>query len=288
MVDDPEPAGGTACPYRDLHIYYIHGRVRDADTRFGPGFIGNWEEDGYAFLFFAEPRPREIDALIAGTPGLELVDTFRMPYDQWQGGRLSPFTAGPFTVTPPWKVAAGTGRPLYLDPGVVFGTGTHATTRDCLEALCLACEDGNTEQVLDLGTGTGLLALAAVGLGCKRAVAVDFNRLAARTARRNVVLNRMEDRIVVVQGRAEEAVAWPGDLLVANIHYDVMKHLVGSPAFLTKSKFILSGLMRSQAKAIEDDLRRMPVRLLKKWDQEGTWYTFYGTIGRTGPQAIAP
>ncbi len=89
---------------------------------------------------------------------------------------------------------------------MVFGTGTHATTRDCLEALELAFNSHHIESVLDLGTGTGLLALAAARLGCKYILAVDINLLAARTTQRNIRLNQLDDKILAVQGRAEDFV----------------------------------------------------------------------------------
>ena len=161
---------------------------------------------------------------------------------------------------------------------MVFGAGTHTTTRDCLDALRLACRDGAVKSVLDLGTGTGVLALAALRMGCRRAVAVDFNRLAVQTAHGNARLNGLEDRMGVVQGRAEEAIGWPADLVVANIHYDVMRHLVAAPGLLAKKRFVLSGLLRSQARDIEQALGALPVTLHRRWDHEGVWHTVYGTV----------
>ena len=266
------------CPYDDLYIYYLQGLVGNGLKRFGPNFIGNWEEDGFSFLFFSRPSEKVVDDLTRSRDGLCLLDAFHMPYDQWQGERLAPFEAGGLCIAPPWMASAHGERQILLDPGVVFGAGTHATTRDCLDAIALACRESSVDSLLDLGTGTGVLALAAARLGCRRVVAVDFNRLAAETAWRNVQLNRMADRIAVIHGRAEETIASRTDLLVANIHFDVMKDLVAADAFLTKRCFVLSGLLRSQAKQIEDDLRRLPVKILNRWNRDGIWHTFYGTV----------
>lgn len=268
------------CPYGDLYIYYLQGRVQHAKKRFGPDFIGNWEEDGFSFLFFSRPNETGVAALVDADPALVLVDAFQMPYDQWQGERLAAFEAGGLRILPPWEVteAENQGRQILLDPGVVFGAGTHTTTRDCLDALQLASLDGAMDRVLDLGTGTGVLALAAVGLGCRRVVAVDFNRLAAETAWRNARLNGMTDRMAVICGRAEEAMGFEADLVIANIHFEVMKQLVSLEGFLTKKRFILSGLMRTQAREIERVLRDLPVKILHRWDREGIWHTFYGTM----------
>lgn len=68
---------------------------------------------------------------------------------------------------------------------------------------------------MNLGTGTGVLALAAIKLGCRQAVAVDFNFLAARTALENVRLHHMDSRIPVINGQAEHCTDFPADLLVA-------------------------------------------------------------------------
>jgi len=68
------------------------------------------------------------------------------------------------------------------------------------------------------------------------------------------------------------------DLVVTNIHYDVMKHLINSKGFLNKGKFILSGLLRSQAEEINYILSQHPVKILKQWNRDGIWHTFLGTI----------
>ncbi|WP_083456182.1 50S ribosomal protein L11 methyltransferase [Desulfosarcina cetonica] len=171
---------------------------------------------------------------------------------------------------------------IVLDPGVVFGTGTHPTTQDCLEALELAFAAGSVETTLDLGTGTGLLALAAARLGCPKVLAVDLTLLAAKTAERNVRLNQLGGQVLVTQGDAEKFIDFTSDLVVSNIHYDVMKNLLDTTGFLKKKRFILSGLMRSEAARVESTLAGLPVKLLKRWNRDGIWSTFYGETGQRG------
>jgi ribosomal protein L11 methyltransferase len=269
-------------PYENLYIYYLKGRLaRPWETNFSR-FVGNWEEEGHTFLFFSAPAAEQINALLKQEPGLTLLDEFQMTYEEWQGEKLQPVQIGHFLILPPWYVAKGpapalsNGYQIILDPGVVFGNGTHPTTRDCLEALELAFGARKAETVLDLGTGTGLLALAAGKLGCRRCLALDFNLLAARTTRTNVRLNELEQTILVCQGRAEDHIFTPADLVVANIHFDVMQRLVRSEGFLSKKAFILSGLLRSEARQIEYDLTRLPVEIIHRWEQNNIWHTFYG------------
>ena len=269
-------------PCEELFIYYLKGRLKLSDQIFQNNFIGNWEEEDDSILFFSTSADQQIENLLHRLPHLEYVDSYRMPYNQWLGEKFTICEHGAFRIMPPWEVTEDRVNsltdklPILLDPGLVFGTGTHPTTRDCLEALELAAESRQIKTVLDLGTGTGLLALAAARLGSERTVGVDLNHLAARTARRNVRLNQLEDRIVIVQGRAEEMIAYPADLLIANIHFDVMHNLIRCKEFLAKKRFILSGLLRSEAKHIAEALQRYPVKVLKHWTQDGIWHTIYG------------
>ncbi len=265
-------------PYKDLFIYYLKGRVATDPALDGPAYIGNWEEEDDSFLFFKQPADIIIQDLLQHQPHLELQDRFQMTYDEWQGGALAPLQVGHIQVVPPWHEKASdlTVNDILLDPGVVFGTGTHPTTSDCLAAVQMAFESQSVDRVLDLGTGTGLLALAAAHLGAQRCLAVDLNRLAVETAQRNVQLNQMSDRILVVQGDAKNFMDLSYDLMVSNIHYDIMLQLVGAPGFRTQKQFILSGLLRSQAREIEYQLRQQQVKILHKWSREGVWHTFYG------------
>ena len=273
-------------PYEELFIYYLKGRLELHDRIFQNNFIGNWEEEDDSILFFSSSADRQIEKLLQCQPKLEYVDSYRMLYDHWLGEKFSTIEHGIFRIIPSWEVAENRAAALtdkltiVLDPGLVFGTGTHPTTRDCLEALESAAGSMQISSVLDLGTGTGLLALAAARLGSERVLGVDLNLLAAKTARRNVRLNRLEDRVVIAQGRAEDMIAFPADLLITNIHFDVMQYLINTKGFLAKSRFILSGLMRGEAKHIANTLQRYPVKILKQWTQDDIWHTIYGKAVR--------
>ena len=279
-------------PYGDLFIYYLKGCLVPDSTIVDRSFIGNWEEDGYSFLFFKRSSLQVVEALTSQQPHLKLLDNFQMSYEEWQGGPVLPIQIGRIHVIPPWlKTFSRAGClpeapnrdetgpiEILLDPGVVFGTGTHPTTRHCIEAIqMLACR-ASIGTVVDIGTGTGLLAIAAVKLGCKRALAIDLNRLAVKTAGGNIHLNRLEDKVLAVQGSADKFVDLPSDLVISNIHYDVMKHLLRRDRKLSAKYVILSGLLRSQATKVEALLKQMAITLLEKWETNGTWYSYLGKI----------
>ncbi|MEW6573833.1 MAG: 50S ribosomal protein L11 methyltransferase [Bacillota bacterium] len=125
-------------------------------------------------------------------------------------------------VSPPWEDY----RPepgelvIVLDPGMAFGCGTHPTTQLCLELLEKAVRPGDV--VYDVGTGSGILAIAAAGLGAARVVAVDDDEVAVRVARENVALNGVEDAVTVRRGDLLRDLPEPADVIVANIVADVI------------------------------------------------------------------
>ncbi len=270
-------------PYDRLHIYYLEGQAGSAENSFDNRFIGNWEEDGYSFLFFAAPAEDDVRRYVAARSDLTLIDQYDMSYEDWQGGRFQGLRAGRLVVRPAWQEgpAAAPGEiAMQLDPGVVFGAGTHPTTQDCLTALAILSEDGPRGTLLDLGSGSGVLAVAAARLGWPRVLAVDFNRLAVKTTRRNVVLNGVASQVLAVQGRAEELVACRADVVVTNIHYDIMRLLIQSTAFGRSRDWILSGLLRSQARDVEAFLIRAGMSIRQRWSRENTWFTYLGRHGR--------
>ena len=271
-------------PYKDLYIYYLKGHLASDSEIFYRDFIGNWEEDEFSFLFFSRPSKKKVKNLLNAQPHLTLLDNYHMTYDDWHGETLAPFRAGRFFITHPWdKIGnnSDTGPDEFhitLDPGVVFGTGTHATTYNCLEALELAFSGSKVQSALDLGTGSGVLAIAAARLGCKKILAVDKNLLAARTAQKNIQLNNVKESVMVIQGPAEIFIDNHADLVIANIHFDVMKNLLNSKGFLSKKWFILSGLLRSQAEDVAFTLKQKGAKIIKKWERDGIWHTFFGNI----------
>jgi len=270
------------CPWDTLHIYYMEGDARTEKMEMGPDFIGNWVEDGFSFLFFSKPAGNVVRSLVESQEGLALIDSYTMAYDDWLGEKPTTRHIGRFTVSPPWETVDRFYLPcfgayhLVLDPGVVFGTGTHPTTRDCLEFLELALRDRPVSKTMDLGCGTGLLSLAAARLNCPTVLAVDFNALAVRTTRRNIRLNGLDDRILAVQGLAEDFVDMESDLLVANIHYDIMKKILKAEGFIRKKRFILSGILNSQAPLARATLEGLPVKILAHRCAGSIWHSFYG------------
>ena len=274
-IDNEKPVTALG-PYEDIYIYLLSGVVREKEEmNFGDSFIGNWVEADSSFLFFSRPSEDIVGRLLDESGGLELVDDYRFSYEEWQGGGFDPLQVDLFSIVPPWmKINVNQGvTPIVLDPGVVFGNGLHPTTRDCLRALSFAQRQKPIVEVLDLGTGTGILALAAARLGARHVLAVDLNPLCVKTAMENVKQNELTGVIDVVEGPADKFITGSADLVVANIHFDVVEGLLNAGALAVPERVILSGLMRSQFRKVKVLLEKQGFHVVREWDHEMTWYT---------------
>jgi ribosomal protein L11 methyltransferase len=262
-----------------LYIYELAGTVDRPEACFGPELLAHWREGASTFLFFSGPAERELPAFLAGHPGLSWLRTHEMTYRDWQAGEeLETLEIGRLRILPLGRPVPqdDTGLTVVIDPGVVFGSGQHPTTRDSLRALLRVYEEDSPARVLDLGTGTGILALAALKLGAREVFAVDWNPACVANARRNGVLNGLSERLLVAEGAAETYIAKQADLLLANLHFAVVEELVQSPDFYLKPWVIVSGLLRSEACAVKDRLREPGFTLVREWETDGTWFTLLG------------
>jgi ribosomal protein L11 methyltransferase len=125
---------------------------------------------------------------------------------------------------------------IRIDPGMAFGTGQHPTTLMCLRALEEAIQPGM--DVLDLGTGSGILALAAARLGAATVLALDTDPQAVRSARENARLNGLEAVVRVKEGTLDDAPS-PFDVVAANISAAVIVELAGAMAAALKPGGVL-------------------------------------------------
>jgi ribosomal protein L11 methyltransferase len=253
-------------PYKDLYIYEISGEVSGVRSIFREDFIGCWNEEGGSFLFFSLPHDQEVNAFIQKN-GMKLVAREVLDYKSWQAGEeLKAFKVGNLLICPPWEncTAEGGDILIHLDPCVVFGTGHHPTTRSCLEALWKVYQREIPKVVLDLGTGSGILALAAAKWGAERVMAVDRNELAVDTALRNVFSNKEVGRIEVQLGKAEDLVEEEADLVCANLHRQVIQALLEKPGLFRKRWVILSGVFQREADEVEKALNQKGVQIYER------------------------
>jgi ribosomal protein L11 methyltransferase len=184
---------------------------------------------------------------LAGIPGAR-PEPARVPEVDWvarfrEGFR--PLQAGGFCIAPPWNVPdPPPGRLLLVDPGRAFGTGTHETTRLCLAALESRAARRPLGRVLDVGTGSGVLAVAAAMLGARPACGVDNDPEAVAAARRHAELNRVDLPVLLGDGsRPFRAGAF--DVLLANLTAPLLEQKAGelAAACAPGGVIVLSGLL---------------------------------------------
>ena len=163
---------------------------------------------------------------------------------------------------------------IELDPGMAFGTGYHPTTYTCLEALEDIVKPGMA--VLDVGTGSGILAITAAKLGASRVVALDIDPQAVRAARQNFRRTRVQKLVALTQGSVPHPLAGNGqfDVAVANISARAVgeraPHIL--PTLTAGGYLIASGLMESQRQDVETVLVDLGFTYTKEWPQE-EWIT---------------
>ena len=145
---------------------------------------------------------------------------------------------------------------INLDPGLAFGTGTHETTRLCLEVLEKIIKEDTT--VLDVGCGSGILGIASLLLGAKTAVGVDIDPMAVKTAKENAVLNNVEDKFTAIEGNFTEKVSGKFDIVVANIVADAIIFLSqGVKTFMKEdSVYIMSGIIDTRVGEVIEEVSK--------------------------------
>jgi ribosomal protein L11 methyltransferase len=167
-----------------------------------------------------------------------------------------PFRVGErLWILPSWSMASDSVYDvvLTLDAGTAFGTGLHPTTQMCLLALEQLVKPGM--KVLDVGTGSGILAIAAAKLGAAEVFGVDTDMLAVNAARQNISLNKVEQSVMAEQGELKDVMNQNWDIVIVNILAPVIDHLLKEADLVTymaeNGCSILSGIVQQQTEMIE-------------------------------------
>jgi ribosomal protein L11 methyltransferase len=177
-----------------------------------------------------------------------------------------------FTVLPPWEQQKGGRINLIVDPAMAFGTGHHGTTRTCLLLMEHLAPRTAQERFLDIGTGTGILAIAASKLGFKHVLGVDTDPLAVDAAIKNCIVNKTEQ----VEIRSGSVADVPGtyDFIAANLISLVLVKLAPDiAAHLAPSGIaVLSGMLTGQDEEVTAAMKLADLKLVEK-RIDGKWVT---------------
>ena len=179
-------------------------------------------------------------------------------------------------IRPTWEdeFEAGDRKVLNIEPGLAFGTGSHETTRLCLETLEKHIHEGTT--VLDIGCGSGILSIASLLLGADKAVGVDIDALAVKTAIENGEVNNFrEPEYTILQGNLTDKVNGKFDVVVANIVADVIIMFCKDVASFMKDDalFITSGIIDTREQDVIDAFNKYGFEI-KARHTKGGWVCF--------------
>jgi ribosomal protein L11 methyltransferase len=246
---------------------------------------GAWEDEGVVHLYWAEDQWNDEKLVSVQSVLADLVQSSkaiplsvqRVPSQDWNEAwtrSVKPLRIGRLVIRPSWEpvLLGPQDIEILLDPKQAFGTGHHATTRMLLEWLQEDIRGG--EQVLDVGTGSAILAMAAVKLGAASVIGVEIDSVAVDCAKEYVVLNGLNDQINIIagtladlpQGRRTAA-----DLVLANLDrqtvLDLADDLVCSA--LRGASIMVSGILVEQQAEIMDRLSSLGLACVERREEEG-------------------
>ena len=228
---------------------------------------------------YLEPGASQVETLALIAARMEAagipytVETEGVEQEDWQNGwrkYYHPMDIGSrLAIVPSWQEYDTDRVKLILDPGLAFGTGGHETTSLCLEALDERVRGG--ERVLDIGTGSGILAIAALKLGAGSAEGVDIDPVAVRTAGENAALNGVADKLTVLVGDLSDKASGRYDIITANIVANAIISLAPAvPGLMAENAtFIASGIIDSRKDEVIAGLEQAGLAVVEVKEKRG-------------------
>ncbi len=250
--DDAEEVGSSVPPYRVYGYLPVNDQLEDTKQRLSEAL---WH------LGFIQPLPE---------PSYRFIEAQNW-MDAWKK-YYKPITLGErLVILPAWVEEVPAGRvPVRIDPSMAFGTGAHPTTQLCLAAIDKLAPAG--QRVLDIGCGSGILAVAALKLGASAAIGVDTDPESIKASHDNAALNGIRGNFDVYQGSVAEVLSGQyafssAPLVVANILAPIILRLLaqGMADLVEPSGFlVLSGILDRQAVEVERDVSARGFTLVEK------------------------
>jgi ribosomal protein L11 methyltransferase len=261
----------TSAGQRDSVGAWLVARTGQAVEERDDGTLVAFAADEEAVAALVEELGRAVDAPVVIEPRrVESTDWST----RWREG-LGPRKLGRLTIIPSWLPEASAPDPLtiVLDPETAFGSGEHGSTRAVLTLLSRLLQSG--DHVIDLGSGSGILAIAAIKLGAARAIGIEIDPEANEVAARNAARNGVSDRVEFLEGDAATLaqLVGPADLLLSNILRAVNTALlpVIVRALRPGGSAIFSGMEQPEAEEFRQTLTDAGFRLVQETFDAGWW-----------------
>lgn len=215
---------------------------------------------GNEFLIYGLPNNDPVNVAIRPVAEQDWLAEWKR---HWQ-----PVSAGRFVIAPTWfDQREPQAFVIRIDPGMAFGTGTHDTTKLCLEAI--GEHVSNNTSFLDVGTGTGILSIAAAKLGATPIRACDTDAESVAIAVENCKLNSVADQIDISEGSITDDTP-AADVVAANLTLDVILPILPLLLRASKKVLILSGILAEQQSSVETELKRLGAAEFNIF-QSGEW-----------------
>lgn len=210
-------------------------------------------------IYLAINESLAINGIAAGA--VKRVDTREVEQTDWLAEwkkYWKPTVIGKFIIVPPWERFAETEKiVIRIEPNMAFGTGTHETTQLCLQAI--SDNYRNTQSFLDVGTGTGILAIVAAKISEEREIfAYETDTDSVAIAKENAILNGVGERIEFIHGPIDDDTP-PFDFVCANLTIDVIVPLMSLLLEKTRENLVLSGILVEQKGIIVAELERSKI-----------------------------
>ena len=272
-IEDPNDIlereqGPLTWDFADINVLEHKGEVAVGKSYFSE------EDNRQELLEYINEKMKELKEIGIDT-GLAKVESEKMHEEDWANNwkkYYKPTKIGErIVVKPIWEdyEAKEDELILALDPGMAFGTGTHETTRMCIQALDKYVKEDST--VFDVGCGSGILAIAAAKLGAKKAVGVDLDPVAVESANENVGLNNL-DNIEILYGNLVDVIEGKADIVVANIIAEVICILTEDVKRVLKTDgyFITSGIIHDRVDMVTNKLKETGFEVVEI-NKDGEW-----------------
>jgi ribosomal protein L11 methyltransferase len=261
----------TSAGQRDSVGAWLVARTGQAVEERDDGTLVAFAADEEAVAALVEELGRAVDTPVVIEPRrVESTDWST----RWREG-LGPRKLGRLTIIPSWLPEASAPDPLtiVLDPETAFGSGEHGSTRAALTLLSRLLQPG--DRVIDLGSGSGILAIAAIKLGAARAIGIEIDPEANEVAGRNAARNGVSDRVEFLEGDAATLapLVGPADLLLSNILRAVNTALlpVIIRALRPGGSAIFSGMEQPESEEFRQALTDAGFRLVQETLDAGWW-----------------
>jgi ribosomal protein L11 methyltransferase len=237
-----------------LWVYELKGSGRPRNVP-PDGLEGIWPEPPFYYLFYRKQSLESVLEWLESHPEWRLTSRYSFPYDRWQDISIPQISLGSFVIRlatgPADKPDIPGGIAIRLDPGIVFGSGLHPTTQGCLLAISGIFESNEIHTAVDLGTGTGILAVACALAGAKSVLAIDRNPSALKISYKNAQTNGVSEQITFIEADRLGVIDIRPDLLTMNLEWRILEGSLAAGEWRNAGRIVLAGFLESKLESVE-------------------------------------